>query len=180
GRAPARPVAASPGRAADLAGRLAGLGPAERRRAVLELVRDQAAAVLGQTDPRAVRADASFKELGFDSMTAVELRDRLVAASGLRLPAAVIFRHPTPEALARRIEQQLTPDAPGEAGGTAATKNTTAAKNTTAPKKTTDNGTTAGAAGKLASATADEILDFIDNELGVLSDVSPRPNAEGR
>ncbi|WP_065968258.1 type I polyketide synthase [Streptomyces sparsogenes] len=175
GRAAARPVAASPGRAADLAGRLAGLGPAERRRAVLELVRDQAAAVLGQTDPRAVRADASFKELGFDSMTAVELRDRLVAASGLRLPAAVIFRHPTPEALARRIEQQLTPDAPGEAGGTAAPKNTTARDDTNARKKTTDNGTTASAAGKLASATADEILDFIDNELGVLSDVSPRP-----
>ncbi|OMI37201.1 type I modular polyketide synthase, partial [Streptomyces sparsogenes DSM 40356] len=51
----------------------------------------------------------------------------------------------------------------------------TARDDTNARKKTTDNGTTASAAGKLASATADEILDFIDNELGVLSDVSPRP-----
>ncbi|KAK1178064.1 type I polyketide synthase [Streptomyces sp. NBS 14/10] len=167
GRAPVRPVAAAaPGRTSDWASRLVGLGPAERRRAVLELVRDHAAAVLGQPDPKAVRADASFKELGFDSVTAVELRDRLVAAGGLRLPAAVVFRHPTPEALAHRIEQQLAPD------DTNNTQNTT-------PKTESngnDNGTALDAADKLASATADEILDFIDNELGVLSEARPRPS----
>ncbi|MFD8871087.1 type I polyketide synthase [Streptomyces sp. NPDC059590] len=166
GRAPVRPVAAAPGRTADLASRLAGLGPAERRRAVLELVRDHAAAVLGQSDPKAVRGDSSFKELGFDSMTAVELRDRLVAASGLRLPAAVIFRHPTPEALARRIEQQLAPDTPNSAQDTPHNGNGNG----------NGNGTTLDAADKLASATAAEILDFIDNELGVLSDARPRPS----
>ncbi|MFK4268614.1 type I polyketide synthase [Streptomyces milbemycinicus] len=170
GRAPVRRVAAAaPGRTTDWASRLVGLGPAERRRAVLELVRDHAAAVLGQPDPKAVRADASFKELGFDSVTAVELRDRLVAAGGLRLPAAVVFRHPTPEALAHRIEQQLAPD---DTNNAAITDNADNA----AKSNGNSNGTALDAADKLASATADEILDFIDNELGVLSEARPRPS----
>jgi polyketide synthase 12 len=168
--APVRPVAAAPEPAVPApgwAGRLAGLPPAERRRTVVGLVRDHAAAVLGRTDSGALRVDVSFKELGFDSMTAVELRNRLVADSGLRLPAAVVFRHPTPEQLARRIEEQLAPDTPdpepkaappgGPGGGDRATPG-------------------AAAADRLASASAAELLDFIDNELGVLSEVRPHPS----
>ncbi|MGP3969014.1 type I polyketide synthase [Streptomyces sp. 6N223] len=169
--APARPVAAAaPGRTTDWADRLAGLAPAERSRTVLELVRDHAATVLRQSDPGAVRVDASFKELGFDSVTAVELRDRLVAASGLRLPAAVVFRHPTPQELARRIEQQLTPDEPTPANST---HDTTSTSGTHSTGENDGNGTTPDAADKLASASAEDLLDFIDNELGVLSDARP-------
>ncbi|MER6144984.1 beta-ketoacyl synthase N-terminal-like domain-containing protein [Streptomyces sparsogenes] len=168
GRSPSRrPVAAAPPPADDRwASRLTGLAPAERHHAVLDFVRGHAATVLRQDGPGAVRSDASFKELGFDSVTAVELRDRLVAASGLRLPAAVVFRHPTPESLARRIEDQLAPAEPAEPAGAT----------DSAPD---GNGSRADAARKLASASADELLDFIDNELGVLADART-PSVEGR
>ncbi|MBL1099164.1 type I polyketide synthase [Streptomyces coffeae] len=72
------------------------------------LVRSQAAAVLGLGDPRAVEADATFKELGFDSVTAVELRDRLNPATGLRLPSSLLFDHPTPTLLVRHLRERLS------------------------------------------------------------------------
>ncbi|MEU1806422.1 beta-ketoacyl synthase N-terminal-like domain-containing protein [Streptomyces sp. NPDC019937] len=133
-------------RSADWAARLRGLSAAERQRAVLHLVRQHAATVLGHTDPDAVHAGASFKELGFESLTAVELRDRLAAATGLRLPAALIFRHPTPEGIARYLAQRLSPE------GKVPTQKSTEAMNV---------------AERLESASADQVLDFIDNELGV-------------
>jgi polyketide synthase 12 len=107
----ARRTAATGVPAAGLVGRLAVLPPDEQQRVLLDLVRAQAAAVLGHTDAGAVPSETSFKDVGFDSLTAVELRNRLAAATGLRLPATFIFRHPTPSAIADDLREQLCPAA---------------------------------------------------------------------
>ncbi|MBP2337351.1 acyl transferase domain-containing protein/aryl carrier-like protein [Saccharothrix coeruleofusca] len=91
---------------------LAALEPAERDRAVAELVRTHAAAVLGHSSANAIDDRQPFTALGFDSLTAVELRNRLTAVTGLRLPATLIFDHPSPAALIEFVR--------GEVGGEAA------------------------------------------------------------
>ncbi|TDE25230.1 type I polyketide synthase, partial [Actinomadura sp. 6K520] len=117
-RVPSRRTASGerPGDGAALARRLAALPPAEQDREVLRLVRGQVAAVLGHGDPEAVDADRAFRELGFDSLTAVELRNRLRAATGLRLPATLVYDHPAPSAVARLLRAGLL----GEQDGTEA------------------------------------------------------------
>ncbi|MBI0300725.1 acyltransferase domain-containing protein, partial [Streptomyces sp. PRKS01-29] len=92
---------------ASLRQRLLRVGDAERERTVLRMVQDQAATVLGHSTPDAVEPEVSFKEHGFDSLTAVELRNRLNAATGERLPATVVFDYPTPMALAEYLRTEL-------------------------------------------------------------------------
>ncbi|MGA6161004.1 beta-ketoacyl synthase N-terminal-like domain-containing protein, partial [Stenotrophomonas sp. NPDC087984] len=89
--------------AGEFAATLSGLSRQERDRAVAELVRTHAAEVLGHPNPTAIDPDRTFQELGFDSLTAVELRDRLSTATQLRFPASVIFDYPTPTALAEHV-----------------------------------------------------------------------------
>ncbi|MET7766653.1 SDR family NAD(P)-dependent oxidoreductase [Streptomyces sp. NPDC005393] len=105
----ARRTAATGRPAAGLIAQLAAVPPDERHRVLLSLVRTQAAAVLGHADADAVHSGTPFKDMGFDSLTAVELRNRLAAATGLRLPATFIFRHPTPSAIADELRDKLCP-----------------------------------------------------------------------
>ncbi|MGN9843377.1 SDR family NAD(P)-dependent oxidoreductase, partial [Nonomuraea sp. H19] len=94
------------------AARLADLPPAKRERMVVSLVRAEAAAVLGHTSDDPVQPDRAFNELGFDSLTAVELRNRLGRATGLKLPATLVFDYPSPVALARFVQDRLVPEKP--------------------------------------------------------------------
>jgi acyl transferase domain-containing protein len=91
----------------ELVQRLVELPEAEQSRVLVELVRTEASTVLGHTTTSTITAGRAFKEIGFDSLTAVELRNRLTAATGVRLPATVVFDYPTPKALADHLFAEL-------------------------------------------------------------------------
>ncbi|MEV7175040.1 type I polyketide synthase, partial [Streptomyces sp. NPDC093224] len=103
-----RAAAAPSGPGGALADRLTGLDAAGRERFLLDLVRSHAAGVLGHESGTSVGADRAFSDLGFDSLSALEFRNQLDAATGVRLPATLIFDHPTSLAVARFLAGRLT------------------------------------------------------------------------
>ncbi|HEV7649802.1 MAG TPA: type I polyketide synthase, partial [Actinophytocola sp.] len=115
-RSPARRAAVRAAATVSLVDRMVRLVASEQRELLLDLVRAEVAFVLGHDGATAVEADRAFSELGFTSLTAVELRNRLAEATGLQLPATIVFDHPTAAAVADFVRAELLGAEPAEAG----------------------------------------------------------------
>ncbi len=172
----------------SLARRVAAVPADEREQVVLDAVRSQIAAVLGHASPETIDPQLAFKDLGFDSLTAVELRNRLNIVTGLRLPATLIFDHPSPTTLTKhilvavdrdkhtgvssfdaeldRLEQTLPSIVAQE--GIELTRVTSRLQALLAQLSDTGRSVDGVAvAEKIQTASDDEIFGFIDGELGI-------------
>ncbi|MFI1051583.1 type I polyketide synthase, partial [Streptomyces griseoruber] len=175
----ARPTAASARE------RLLRLPEEERRAGLLDLVRTHVAAVLGHSGTGSVTAERAFKDLGFDSLTAVQLRNQLAAATGVKLPPTVVFDHPTPGALAEHLGGELFDEGP-DPDATAVLReldrlesalqsamsrlpdpeHVSSRLRALAAKVAGSDGGSPDLDQEIASATADELLGLIDKEFG--------------
>ncbi|WTT37065.1 SDR family NAD(P)-dependent oxidoreductase [Kitasatospora sp. NBC_00085] len=188
GRAPARrrnrravTAAAAPDR--GFAARLAELSEADRTRQISALVREHVAGVLGHASADSVDPDRAFKDMGFDSLAAVELRNLLNKATGLRLPTTLVFDFPTPTTLVQHLGTALAPAdaapksleaqlellevALAQAGPEEDHAAVTARLKGLLRRWTEQQPDGDGSAQRFDEATDDELFDFLDNELGI-------------
>jgi acyl transferase domain-containing protein/acyl carrier protein len=167
-----------------LVGQLTGQPETEQDRIVERLVRTETAAILGHPSFEAIDPHQSFRDLGADSLTAVEIRNRLTAVTGLVLPATLIFDHPDPATLARfirgelagndagrsspalaeidRLESVLAELSPGDSSRADVTARLQAILSKLLRAQEDEEAGTVSE--KLQSATADEVMKFIDEE----------------
>jgi acyl carrier protein len=181
-RAPARRVVTAVDTGPSLADRIAALPDGDRAAHVVALVRSHAATVLGHVGVDAVDVEAAFSDLGFDSLTSVELRNRLSTATGLSLPSSLVFDHPTPATLGAYVLARIRPaDRPplsdeldrlesafseaSEASEDLAPIAARLSKLLSAWQRT--QGASDDVASRLSAASRDEVLAFITDELGV-------------
>ncbi|CAL9568064.1 Narbonolide_10-deoxymethynolide synthase PikA3, module 5 [Streptomyces sp. enrichment culture] len=182
--------------ASGLVARLAALPESEQRREVLDLVRGQIALVLAYDGPGTVQSNRAFSELGFDSLTAVEFRNRLTTVTGLKLPATLLFDYASPDVLAAHLHGELCPDGAGPAVPVLAEleriESVAAALSAEEIERSrishrlqelvdglnARTGKAAGpdgpavadaatVAGRLDNASAEDVFDFLDKELGL-------------
>ncbi|MFI1018963.1 phosphopantetheine-binding protein, partial [Streptomyces sp. NPDC020965] len=166
--------------------RLAEMPVGVRRTAVIDVVRRQVAGVLGFSDPTVIEAGTAFRDLGFDSLTAVELRNALAAEAGLRLPSTLVFDYPTTVVLAEYLLGELADgaadgdrDAGTELDRLEATLLALPSHEVTRMRVATrlqqlmkrleaaaDDSGTGQISAKIEAATSDDIFDLIDNEIG--------------
>ncbi|HEX8646267.1 MAG TPA: SDR family NAD(P)-dependent oxidoreductase, partial [Thermoleophilaceae bacterium] len=170
----------------SLARKLAEIPQADWDRVVQETVRAEAAAILGQPSPEAVDPDRAFKELGFDSLAAVNLRNRLAEVTGIRLSSTLVFDYPTPAAVAGHLRDRIAEEQPAPAGGIDSEldrveellatiegeerERVTARLRALLEKPRDGDGDGGGEGGvtaeRIESASADEIFQLIDEQLG--------------
>ncbi|MEU0786325.1 SDR family NAD(P)-dependent oxidoreductase [Streptomyces sp. NPDC006173] len=175
-----------------LAEQLAPLSPADAQALLLDTVRAQTAAVLGHPDTARIGPAATFRKLGIDSLTALELRNKLSAVTGLKLPATLVFDHPNPGALAQFLAGSISPEpaaGPGSAAGHLAqeieelgarledaflrlaqqdqtTMSTLLGELQGRVRSLAGAGSPVGIADQISSASAGDLLALLDKELG--------------